>query len=276
MDFAHPAGVRLPAYCPSMAASIAPEVRAEIGSGAYGAEMISHIPDVLRAGDRVLVIGAGLGVLTTLIAKSPGVDQVVALEADTRLVPYLESVHALNGVGWIPTLNAVPSTQFRGRVPFFARRDPRHSSLIPDHGDWEQAMVVPVVDLSLILADERISLIVWDGQICPAQVQMLAEAELGSVERILINHGNCPSRGWMAAELQLLRARHGATMSDCGGSFLLERGGRRVSRGSGNRPGKPKAANELHCPATDAMHEDGSDQSPSRRSSKRPMLRLVE
>ena len=74
----HPAGVSLPFYDRSDADIIIPEVRSAITDGAYSADMIRLLPDVVRAGDRVLVIGAGLGVVSTLVAKTEGVARVIA------------------------------------------------------------------------------------------------------------------------------------------------------------------------------------------------------
>jgi len=119
---------------------------------------------------------------------------VIAVEADTRLIPHLEAVHALNGVPWVETLNAVPGNARRGRVPFFVRRNLRTSSLQSHDGEWQQVMMVPFIDLGLVLSDEQISLIVWDSPASSAHI--LAEADLGSVERVLADGGNDTSHLW--------------------------------------------------------------------------------
>lgn len=224
MNLVHPAGLKLPLDCRLGEALIAPEFRAGICAGTYGREMIANLLEVLREGDRVLVVGAGLGILSTLAAKSPGVEQVIAVEADVRLIPYLQSVHALNGVSWVQTLNAAPAEKCAGRVPFFARRDPRTSSLKPDDGDWEQVMMVPVVDLGLILSDEQINLIVWDTPACAEQIQMLAEADLSLVDRVLINCGRHPPASRLDPETASSLARQGFAISDCGGALVLGHG----------------------------------------------------
>ena len=72
-----------------------------------------------------------------------------------------------------------------GRVPFFVQRDFRTSSLLPVEKSWQQAMNVPLMGLNLILEEEQISLIICD--IPAASMLLLAQAELGSVERILVN-----------------------------------------------------------------------------------------
>ncbi len=118
----HPAGVTLPFDGPSDAALIIPEVRSEVRSGAYCGDLVRLLSEAVVPGDRVLVIGAGLGVVSTLVARNEGVDRVIAVEANTALIPYLNRVHALNGVSEVETINAVLAAGKKGRIPFFARR----------------------------------------------------------------------------------------------------------------------------------------------------------
>ena len=180
----HPAGVTLPLEQPTDAALVAPAVRWAVSSGAYSAELVRLLPETVRAGDRVLVIGAGIGVVSTLVAKCPGVERVLAVEANAGLTGYLARVHALNGVPWVETLNGIPALAEPGRVPFFLRDDLRASSPRPEDGAWRQVSMVPRVDLDLILAEEEVSLVL--GEIPVACAGHLADADLATVERIVL------------------------------------------------------------------------------------------
>jgi len=203
----HPAGVTLPFDGPSDAALIIPEVRSEVRSGAYCGDLVRLLSEAVVPGDRVLVIGAGLGVVSTLVARNEGVDRVIAVEANTALIPYLNRVHALNGVSEVETVNAVLAEGKKGRVPFFARRDLRTSSLLPHDRAWQQVMMVPFIDLNLILTEERISLVVCDIPVVSAR--LLARAELATVERILVDCGDEPELCWEADALCSLLAARG-------------------------------------------------------------------
>lgn len=183
----HPSGVRLPFDGPADANLIIPELRNAIRAGSYAAEMIRRLPQALCPDDRVLVIGAGIGVVSTLVAKSGLAERVIAVEANTLLVPYLERVHALNEVTEIETVNAVLADGMKGRVPFFSRRDIRTSSLTPHDRAWQHVMMVPFMNLNLILAEEQISLIICD--LPAASAKFLAPAQLDTVERILLGCG---------------------------------------------------------------------------------------
>ena len=220
----HPAGVSLPFDGPSDAALIVPELRSEIRSGAYDADMIALLDAAVQPGDRVLVIGAGLGVLTTLIAKREGVERVIAVEANTALVPYMERTHALNGAEGIEVVNAVLAEGKTGRVPFFARRDIRTSSLLPHDRSWQQVMMVPFMDLNLILAEERISLVV--SEIPVGSAELLARAELDRVERVLLNVSDDSAAAWADGGICALLVARGYVPEVSGTAVLLSRAGK--------------------------------------------------
>ena len=222
----HPAGVEFPFDDPEIAKMMVPEVRNAISTGMLDAGLIRRLPDAVQSGDRVLVIGAGIGTISTLIAQRDEVAEVIAIEANVTLVPYLRRVHERNGVPGVVTLNAVITDGGKGRVPFFARADYRSSSLLPQTGPWEAAMMVPTLDLNLILADEQISLVVCD--LPHDSMSLLAATDLGPVERILVN---CP-------DTSAGQASHGpATTSLAPQGFEAEDGGtailyRRAGAGS--------------------------------------------
>lgn len=183
-SLSHPAGVSLPLENQSEAELFIPQVRHAIASGGFCADLISALPAAVPAGTRALVVGSGLGILSTLIAKIPGVARVVVIEPNVAVADYIGQVHEANGVSWVEILNGIPAEGGRGRVPFFARHDVRASSLVPDDGPWRQVMLVPSVDLELILAEEEIGLIVAEDGAGLAPV--LAQADLARVDRMVL------------------------------------------------------------------------------------------
>ena len=217
----HPAGVTLPFDGPSDTALIIPEIRSEIRSGAYCADLVRLLPEAVVSGDLVLVIGAELGVVSTLIARNEGVWSVTAVEANTALIPYLNRVHALNGVSEIEVVNAVLAEGKKGRVPFFARRDLRTSSLLPHDRAWQQVMMVPFMDLNLILTEERISLVVCDIPV--ASARMLVRAELAAVERILVDCGDDSDQCWEDDGICTLLVARGYSAKRSGTAVLFRR-----------------------------------------------------
>lgn len=182
-SLSHPAGVTLPLEKPGHARLLTPEARSAIGNGTHCADLIRLLANGVRPGERALVLGSGLGVLSSLVAKTRGVDRVIAVEPNIALAAYIEHVHSANGVPWVEVVNGVPVESGRGRIPMFVRHEVRASSVSVDDGPWTQVMLVPKVNLGLILAEERISLIVAERSAISAR--LFAHAQLGSVERIL-------------------------------------------------------------------------------------------
>ena len=245
---------------PSDAALIIPEIRSEIRSGSYSADLLRLLPEAVKPGDRVLMIGAGLGVVSTMIARSEGVERVIAIEANTAMIPYLTRVHEQNGVTEIETLNAVLADGKKGRVPFFARRDLRTSSLVPHDQSWQQVMMVPFMDLNLILTDERISLIVCDIPVDSAQ--LLARAELDTVERILVSCGEDTDEAWEEDGVCTLLTARGYSGETNGTVVLLKRAGADEQAGSpGADPAEDHADLAQEEQAEEDVTEDQTDES---------------
>lgn len=183
-SLSHPAGVSLPLENGGEADLFIPQLRSAIASGHYCADIIGALPAAVPAGTRALVVGSGIGILSTLIARIPGVGRVIAIEPNIAIADYISCVHEANGASSIEIVNGVPVEGGHGRIPLFVRHDVRASSLVPGDGPWRQVMLVPGVDLELILAEEQISLIVAEhgAGIAP----MLAEADLAAVDRLVL------------------------------------------------------------------------------------------
>lgn len=227
----HPAGVSLPLSELGHAELLIPELRAEIGSGRHCADLIAALPQMLRAGERVLALGSGLGVVSTLLAKAEGVARLIVIEPNLTLAAYAEEVHELNGVPWVEVLNAVPVEGGRGQVPLFVRRDVRASSLIPEDGPWTQVMLVPRLNLDLVLTEERISGIVVESPAIPPQ--LLAGAQLGSVARIQFGADLLPEGTSARDELSRRLAEQGFAPERRGAALSFVRAG--AARQPGNR-----------------------------------------
>ncbi len=110
-------------------------------------------------------------------------------------------------------MNAVLAEGKKGRVPFFARRDLRTSSLLPHDRSWQQVIMVPFMDLNLILTEERISLVICD--IPAASARLLARAELATVERILVDCGDEAASCWEEDALCAMLAARGYATGPC-------------------------------------------------------------
>ena len=211
----------MPIDDPACADFVAPEMRSEIDSGSYSADLIAHLADADFSGERVLVIGAGLGIVSSHIAANCGAERVLAVEADPRLIGYMNRLHRLNGVGWVEAVNAILTHDAGKRVPFYPQSDIRDSSILPSERPSSQVMLVPSMDLNLILAEERIDTIVCE--IPGASMRLLAEADLSNVRRIVLDCSapadECPDH----VEVFIEMTKHGFDLGSEGGVMVFER-----------------------------------------------------
>lgn len=217
----HPAGVTLPIEGPGHASLLAPGVRDAIGNGTHCADVIHLLATGVRAGDRVLVLGSGLGVVSSLVAKARGVARVIAVEPNTALAAYVDHVHGANGVPWVEVVNGVPVASGRGLIPVYVRNDLRASSLCANDRPRTHVMLVPGVNLNLMLAEERISLIVAESPAVSAH--LLARAQLASVERIIFTPSHVMAKSREQEELTACLAQRGFAGQRFGTALRFER-----------------------------------------------------
>jgi FkbM family methyltransferase len=221
MPLEHPAGVTLPVGGSISASLISPETRSEIASGAYSADLIRCLPDTVTSGDRVMIIGGGLGIVSTLAARVEHVSRVITIDPNTAVCPLIRRVHDLNGVAEIETINAVLAVGKKGKIPFCGQYDARTPSFMSHNQTQLQPMMVPLMDLNMILAEERINVIICDTPTVPAE--LLAQAKLGNVDRILLNVGNDVVQCWGEHRISGQLAARGFEPEPSGAAILLRR-----------------------------------------------------
>lgn len=169
---------------PHDAAVITPAIAAAIRNGRFEAEEASQIAAIVEPGDRVLEIGAGIGFISTLLSRQRRVSHVVAVEANPALLPYMERLHALNGVRKTRRVNAVLTNEPRPSATFYLRRDFWMGSLSPEPNPYVATVAVPTLSLDGLLRDEAINLVVCDVE--GAEAWLFDGADLSGVDRLWI------------------------------------------------------------------------------------------
>ncbi len=77
---------------------LTPEILRAFAGGYYEGSEIGALRRVVRKGDVVLEIGAGIGFISTFLLTSLGAGRVVAVEANPDLLPTIHRTHQLNNV----------------------------------------------------------------------------------------------------------------------------------------------------------------------------------
>lgn len=173
-------GVRIP-FDPLV---ITPPVEHAIRAGFFEAEEAAQIPAIVEPEDVVLEIGAGIGFISTLLAREPKVQRVIAVEANPDLMPYMARLHALNRVDKVERLNVVLGNGLGPYMTFYQRRDFWMGSLAKGPEPYEQQVEVPTRDLNALLRDNGVNLIVCDIE--GAESVVFAGADLTPVDRIYL------------------------------------------------------------------------------------------
>jgi FkbM family methyltransferase len=163
---------------------ITPPILEAMLAGRFEAEEASQIPAIVRPGDRVLEIGAGIGFISTLLARERRVARVIAVEANPRLLAYMTRLHGVNHVRKVRRLNAVLTNEPVASATFYLRRDFWMGSLSPVPNAYVGTVEVPTMSLDGLLRDEAINLVVCDIE--GAEDGLFEGADLSGVDRVYL------------------------------------------------------------------------------------------
>ena len=172
--------VRIP-YDPRI---ITPDIEQAILSNAFEAEEAAQIPHIVQAGDTILDIGAGIGFISTLLARQNGVKKVISVEANPDLMPFMEKLHLLNGAENIERVNAVLTNESTKSMTFYQRRDFWMGSLMAGPNPYEHKIDVATRNFNILLSEKAVDLIVCDIE--GAEAMIFADADLSMVDRIYL------------------------------------------------------------------------------------------
>ena len=135
----------------------------------------------LRDGDRVLEIGAGIGVVGMLAASVTGGGNVLSYEANPALEPVIKANHSLNA--------AVPDVRFKaittdGAPVQFHRAPNILSSSIHQRRQTEETITVESDSLADAIAEFAPDVLVMDVE--GAEIDLLDGAPLGGIRSIVL------------------------------------------------------------------------------------------
>ena len=163
-------------------AIITPAIKHAIESGYFEAEEAAQLPHIVEPDDIVLDIGAGIGFISTLIARRA--ERVISVEANPDLLPFMAELHRVNGVNNATRLNVVLGESDTGTATFYQRADFWMGSLANGPNPYSSKVKVPCLGLNELLRKESVSLIVCDIE--GAESFLFAHAELCCVDRVYL------------------------------------------------------------------------------------------
>ncbi len=156
-------------------------VAAAIIKGGYELPERELVRAAIRHVDRVVEVGAGVGIVGLVCTTLAGPGRVLSYEANATLEPIITANYALNGLTPRLRLRAVTSD---GAPVSFYRNDNIVSSSVLDRGLAAQKVVVPSDALVTVLAEEGADVLVMDIE--GAEIDLLSATDLTGLREIIV------------------------------------------------------------------------------------------
>jgi len=140
------------------------KIRGKLASGEYEGSEARAVMMRLKAGQRVLELGAGLGYIGALAARIVGAENVTSVEANPDMIEAIRANYALNDVAAIDLRHgAVVGQAYEGETLAFACAKQFWASRIAGAGDAGAGVVdVPVLRMDALLADVKPNFVIMD------------------------------------------------------------------------------------------------------------------
>lgn len=133
-----------------------------IWRGSYEAIELMALGGLMRPSDRVLKLGAGMGLVSGVMARRHRAARFVSYEANPGLAPVIADLHLRNGITNVNLRSAVvaPVDQ-RATRPFHLHQNFTEGSLVAQSADWGETEVA-VHDSAAVIAEVRPDLLLCD------------------------------------------------------------------------------------------------------------------
>ena len=173
-------GVKIP-FIPRI---ITPKIERPMRNNRYEAGECLLLRDLLRKGDRVLELGAGIGLISTVAAKVDGVESITAIEANPELIPVIEETHRLNDISSVDLRNGVVVASMQKRSPFYLRADFWASSMEPESRAFVKKKHLPCYNIHKLIEEKNPTVIVCDIE--GGEMGLFDDADLSGVRAMVL------------------------------------------------------------------------------------------
>ena len=168
---------------PISSTDVSPIIWEALTSGRYEAREARLVQRLLREDDRVLELGAGMGIITTLMARTPTV-KIWSYDANPHTIMLAERVAHANGIENAVFSHGLVTSGPMGCQPFYIRHDFWMSSLIEEQGPYLEVLEIPSLDVDALVTEHDINVLVMDIE--GAELQLLDAALLYGVDRVFM------------------------------------------------------------------------------------------
>ncbi|MEH6829350.1 MAG: FkbM family methyltransferase [Sulfitobacter sp.] len=162
------------------------KLRASLRDNMYEGKEAQCVLKLVRDDDIVIELGAGIGFMSTLVATKRKIKSVHAFEANPALIPYIKSVHEVNGLTNAHVTNAILGDR-KGSADFYVRNNLLSSSMEPIEGDTEERtkkVKVDVLNASHVFKEMQPTILIADIE--GAEAHLLPLLDLSSLRGAMI------------------------------------------------------------------------------------------
>lgn len=167
---------------------ITPKVASALQRGNYERPEMEATPKFLNPRDRVLELGAGIGYISSFIAKKIGVKHVTCVEANPKLAEYIRKVHDHQGLTNTTVINCVAMSGSAELAPDgmidFHIREPFWSSSLDPGRDTVSVAKVPQKRLMDLIADTGATALIIDIE--GGERDLFDGGDLGTVNKVYL------------------------------------------------------------------------------------------
>jgi FkbM family methyltransferase len=167
---------------------ITPKVAAALRRGNYERPEMKATPKFLKREDRVLELGAGIGYISSFVARRVGVEHITCVEANPKLAQFISNVHAHQGLTNTDVVNCVAMNGLAELAPDrmidFYIREPFWSSSLDPGRDAISTAKVPQIPLSELIEKTGATAMIVDIE--GGERDIFEGGDLGTVNKIYV------------------------------------------------------------------------------------------
>lgn len=168
---------------PISKSDVSPIIWESIVSGQYEAKEVRSVRTLLRPGDRVLELGSGLGIITTVMAQTPDV-QIWSFDANPHVINLARKTAEVNGVQNTKFEHGLLTASETTDHTFYIRQDFWMSSLLENQGPYETTISITSSNIDEFISEKAVNVLVMDIE--GAERELLSAACLNGVDRVFL------------------------------------------------------------------------------------------
>jgi FkbM family methyltransferase len=173
-------GIKVP-FVPGI---ITPPIEKPMRNNRYEGGESKALAELLEQGDRILELGAGVGVTSTIAALQPGVESVLAVEANPALIPLVTETYRLNNAKNVTLLNGIVVPDEAEPAVFYLREDFWASSMEPDSRPYKEAVKVAPLSIKDLMVRQKPTVISCDIE--GAELGLFNDIDLSQVRLMIL------------------------------------------------------------------------------------------